>query len=365
MLGQGSDSQEQHGSPALPLGKPPLAPSRAGGERRRQHSDVRRQSSVSEVDERLDRSEGGGIPERYPRDRGNGGDSDVDEVQTEDGNDSGWSNNQLSDVGGSVWEENMRSSGWDGDDGRGEFPPLALMETEEIRARGDVNRPRRQRHWVRSGGHEQDEPSTANNSRGEESGIESHRSGSLERRPAPRTDNGDVVDHLGASEPLDDDRSYNSRWSLSDEDEAQERSGGESGASTRQAYAGDAGGSDDRAREQSGSSRREAQEHCWDEDASVASNRKEDGGNVAGIVPEYLDGFFEKPEGHDRGDDVPFAVSEPRYVSRRRYCPLSYLRQPRVQSTRGPQRSISTKVVFGGQSHPVPWGVNLVFVLTF
>ncbi|CAM9192511.1 unnamed protein product [Ectocarpus sp. 8 AP-2014] len=313
VLGQDVDYQEQDEPPAIPLGKPPLAPSRAGGERRRKHSDVRRQSSVSEVDERLDRSEGDGIPESFPRDGGNDRDSDVDEVQTEDGNgnDSGWSNNRLSDFGGSVWEENMSSRGWDGEDGRGEVPPLALVETEELRARGDVNQPRRQRHWVRSGGHEHVEPSMANQRRGEERDIGSHRGGSLGQRSVPRNDHGEVVGHPGASEPLDDDGSYNSRWSLSDEDEAQERSGGESGASTRQAYAGDASGSDDRAREQSGSSHREAQEHTWDEDASVASNTKEGGGNVAGMVPEYLDDFFEeKPEGHDRGDDVPFAVSE-------------------------------------------------------
>ncbi|CAM9387456.1 unnamed protein product [Ectocarpus fasciculatus] len=312
VLGQDYDYQEQHGSPAVPLGKPPLAPSRAGGERRRQHSDARRRPSVSEVDERLDGSEGGGIPESYQRDGGNGRDSDVDEVQTEDGNgnDSVWSNNRLSDVGGSVWEESAPSRGWDGDDGRGEVPPLALMKTEEIRARGDVNRPRRQRHWVRSGGHEHVEPSTANKTRDEERDIGRNRGGSLEQRPGPRTDHGEVVGHLGASEPLDDHGSYNSRWSLSDEDETPERSGGESGASTRQAYAGDAGGSDDRAREQSGSSHRDSQEHGWDED-EVASNRKEGGGNVAGMVPEYLDDFFESPEGQDRGDDVPYAVSEP------------------------------------------------------
>ncbi|CAM9765285.1 unnamed protein product [Ectocarpus sp. 4 AP-2014] len=317
VLGQDVGYREQDEPPAIPLGKPPLVPSRAGGERRRQRSDARRQSSVSEVDERLDRGEGGGIPESFPRDGGNGKDSDVDEVQTEDGkgNDSGWSNNRLSDFGGSVWEENMSSRGWDGDDGRGEVPPLALTETEELRARGDVNRPRRQRHWVRSGGHQHVEPSMANRRRGEERGEErdigSHRGGSLEQRLVFRTDHGEVVGHPGASEPLDDDGSYNSRWSLSDQDEAQERSGGESGASTRQAYAGDASGSDDRARERSGSLHREAQEHTWDEDASVASNTREGGGNVAGMVPEYLDDFFEeKPEGHDRVDDVPFAVSE-------------------------------------------------------
>ncbi|CAN0314424.1 unnamed protein product [Ectocarpus sp. 12 AP-2014] len=314
VLGQDVDYQEQDELPAIPLGKPPLAPSRAGGERRRKHSDVRRQSSVSEVDERLDRSEGGGIPESFPRDGGNGRDSDLDEVQTEDGhgNDGGWSNNRLSDFGGGVWEENMPSRGWDGDDGRGEVPPLALVETEEPRARGDLNQPRRQRHWVRSGGHEHVEPSMASQRRGEQRDVGSHRGGSLEQRPVPRTDHGEVVGHPGASEPLDDDGSYNSRWSLSDEDEAQERSGGESGASTRQAYAGDASGSDDRAREESGWSHREAQEHTWDEDASVASNTKEGGGNAAGVVPEYLDDFFEeKPEGHEREDDVPFAVSEP------------------------------------------------------
>ncbi|CBJ48939.1 hypothetical protein Esi_0102_0023 [Ectocarpus siliculosus] len=314
VFGQDVDYQEQDEPPAIPLGKPPLAPCRAGGERRRKHSNVRRQSSVSEVDERLDRSEGGGIPESFPRDGENDRDSDVDEVQTEDGNgnDSGWSNNRLSDFGGSVWEENVSSRGWDADDGRGEVPPLALVETEELRARGDENQPRRQRHWVRSGGHEHVESSMANQRRGEERDIGSHRGGSLEQRSVPRTDHGEVVGHPGASEPLDDDGSYNSRWSLSDEDEAQERSGGERGASTRQAYAGDASGSDDRAREPSRSSHREAQKHTWDEDASVASNTKEGGGNVAGMVPEYLDDFFEeKSEGHDRGDDVPFAVSEP------------------------------------------------------
>ncbi|CAN0352195.1 unnamed protein product, partial [Ectocarpus sp. 8 AP-2014] len=225
VLGQDVDYQEQDEPPAIPLGKPPLAPSRAGGEWRRKHSDVRRQSSASEVDERLDRSEGDGIPEIFPRDGGNDRDSDVDEVQTEDGNgnDSGWGHNRLSDFGGSVWEENMSSRGWGGDDGRGEVPPLALVETEELRASGEVNQPRRQRHWVRSGGHEHVEPSMANQRRGEERDIGSHRGGSLEQRSVPRTDHDEVVGHPGASESLDDDGSYNSRWSLSDEDEAQER----------------------------------------------------------------------------------------------------------------------------------------------
>lgn len=160
--------------PKLPIGKPPLAPSRSGG-RPRYYSGVRRHSSASEVEE----AQGGSISGDFPWGTGDccSSGSIIDEVQTDEtGMGSNDSVGNVSDVEESVWEEIYPSRSWDGDEGRivleeGVSPDSLLKEGGGgVAVRSPVNHNgsrHRQRHRVRSGTQGNEHTYAANSSRGE------------------------------------------------------------------------------------------------------------------------------------------------------------------------------------------------------
>lgn len=120
-----------------------------------------------------------------------------------------------------------------------------------------------------------------------------------------------------AADDLDGESSCSSRWDLSAEDEAQERNGAENGTRAQRAHSsGDEARVDDGFRgrtipaDQKG---RKGRLHGAETNRADASGTAEHGvDNVAGVVPEYLEDFFEGSEKEGPGNDVPLAVSSPR-----------------------------------------------------
>lgn len=157
----------------LPIGKPPLAPSRSGG-RPSHHSCVRGRSSVSEVED----AQGGSVAGKEAKGSGgrNSSSSSVaDEVQTEaTGIDSDGSvGGGISDVEGSVWEESFPLGDWDGNDERNALegvPPESTEVGDEIVwDPANHNGPRhRQNYRVRSGTHENEHIGRVNRTMGDE-----------------------------------------------------------------------------------------------------------------------------------------------------------------------------------------------------
>ena len=131
-----------HGSPAQPLGKPPLAPSRAVPSRNlssKGKSEVTDGRSGVADGENPATDEDGGTIQRYIGDV----EDDADEVQTETTSAHGienagnsWGDQEQEDDGdrnNSVWEENISSRGWSWEDGsaaRGGGVPSLAEETD-------------------------------------------------------------------------------------------------------------------------------------------------------------------------------------------------------------------------------------------
>lgn len=248
---------------------------------------------------------------------GNGGNGD--------GADKNWRDGHLSDGEGSVWEEPFSFGGWDGggdgDEGRslggeGDRDPPAPMEVGEIRVHGPPKRNsprRRQRHLVAG--------VQVRHQAGTEHWRREPAKAPATRQPGNGTEmgGGGVRDQeIVAGDDFDDDEgSCNSRWSLSAEDEAQERNGAENGSRARQTHGGDGAnsGGDDAFRERPMSAVKRPQGHDPETNSVADPGAAEDGGDgavAAGGVPEYLEDFFDGLEKEARGTDAPFAVSSPR-----------------------------------------------------
>lgn len=251
---------------------------------------------------------------------GNGGNGD--------GADKSWRDGHLSDGEGSVWEEPFSFGGWDGggdgdgDEGRslggeGDRDPPAPMEVGEIRVLGPPKRKsprRRQRHLVAG--------VQARHQAGTEHWRREPVKAPATRQPGNGAEmgGGGVRDEeiVGGDDFDDDEGSCNSRWSLSAEDEAQERNGAENGSRSRRTHGGDDGansGGDDAFRERPMSAVRRPQGHDPETNSVADPGAAEDGGDgavAAGGVPEYLEDFFDGLEKEGRGTDAPFAVSSPR-----------------------------------------------------
>lgn len=315
-----------------PIGKPPRAPSRPGDRSRQSSGATRRTLSVWEVDDPPDGTGGDG---RYSNTEsfawGDEDCSEADEVRTEgsdgggnggnggNGNGGGvdkdWRDNHLSDGEGSVWEAPFSFGGWDGDEDRsspreGVGLP-ALTEIGEIYVRGapsgDDPR-RRQRHRVVG--------SQGNN----QAGADSWRKDTVQAQAALRDGNGKEMDgsdvrerkHVAGGD-LDEEGSCNSRWSLSVEDEVQERNGSENGFHVQRVHSGDGTRGEDALRGRSMSAEEKGPGFGARTNPTVDSGAAGRGtDDAAGGVPEYLEDVFEGSEREGQGNDVPFAVSSPR-----------------------------------------------------
>lgn len=116
-----------------------------------------------------------------------------------------------------------------------------------------------------------------------------------------------------AAGDLDDEGSCDSRWSLSAEDEANERTGAENDTHVQRMYSDDGARGEDGFRGQTTSADAKAQGDVPEANtASVSETAEHAIDNVAGMVPEYLEDFFDGAEKEGQGNDVPFAVSTPR-----------------------------------------------------
>lgn len=203
-------------------------------------------------------------------------------------------------------------------DGRGQSNVLAGVKDSSARVGADEARRRhRRREDDRSGGavdegYEEDTEE-----------IKHNRRGSLESPGASRGGGEKVVDNsLGTSgvreetsvfvDEVDDGGSYESRWSLSAEDEPPEVNVVENSAHARRVYGEDKGRHEDGFEERVVSPDRKGQEKSQGGHSSILSGIAEGIVNDdIGTVPEYLD-FAEASETRGEGNDVCFGVASPR-----------------------------------------------------